>query len=266
MFTRHETLNRKQHANLRFGQGKRFGFAAKATSIPVLSAEASNIAREYVLVFDRAQPQAQALLGSQQDFNGYVTEDGQWLGRYIPAFIRAYPFRPGVLPSQQENTKDHQLVVLIDPDAPHFQDNAGTPLLDENGAPSELLNKVQGILRHLHQGIIQTAAQVNQLQRLGLLVEQRIMIKRLNIAIEGFRVINQERLKTLSGAELAELRDSGALQLIYTHLISLNNLQDSPLLRQPVAKPAVPEPAPVQDFFTDEDFNLDFSKFRSGSE
>ena len=250
----------------RFGQGKRFGFAAKATSIPILSAEAANIAREYVMVFDRAQPQVHALLGSRQQFNGYVTEDNQWLARYIPSLIRAYPFRPGVLPSQNENTQEHQLIVLIDPDAPHFQDANGIPILDENGEPSEFLNKIQDTLRHLHQGIRHTIAQVSQLQQLGLLVERPVTIKRLNVAIDGFRVIDTELLNALSGAELTALRDSGAISLIYAHLISLSNLQDSPLIRQPAATPEEPQPSSAQDFFTDEDFNLDFSKFRSGSE
>ena len=42
--------------------------------------------------------------------------------------------------------------------------------------------------------------------------------------LAGFRAVNREKLKALSGDKLSELMKSGALELIYAHLLSLRNI------------------------------------------
>jgi len=268
MFNKREILNRKQHAGLRFATGKGFGFAANLMSIPAVSAEVEHMAREYVIVFDREQTQMHALLGSAQAFNGYVNDHNQWLARYIPANIRAYPFSPAVIAGQETSSEGkHQVAITLDPEAPQFNDANGELIIDEQGKPTELFDKVQNAITSLYQDSIRTSQQIAQLNALGLLIERPIEIKRNKVSLDGFRIIDTDRLSQLSSSDLATLRDSGALMLIYGHLISLSNVKDSPVVRIPKTETIEPTANVTaiqeKDFFTDEDFNLDFSKFQS---
>lgn len=259
-----EILNRQQHAGLRYTPGKRFDFASGMMSVPMVSAEAGPVAREYVFAFDREQPKIHVLLGAVEGFNGHVTGQGQWIGRYIPAHIRAYPFSPALVSGQDATSKENlQLTILIDPQAAQLNDPEGELLIDENGKPTEFLSGVQNAMANLHSETVRTNEHVAQLDQLQLLVERPIEIKRLNISLAGYRVIDSERLKQLNGDELAALRDSGALPVVYAQLLSLSNAKDSPIIRAPEVNPPVVEDKQAQDFFTDEDFNLDFSKFRN---
>jgi len=42
--------------------------------------------------------------------------------------------------------------------------------------------------------------------------------------LAGFRAVNREKLKALSGEKLSELTKNDALELMYAHLLSLRNI------------------------------------------
>jgi len=89
-------LNADVHRNARLGPSDgNFTFCAKTNSIPLAAVEFFDAAREYPVAFT-GTPGGQffpiALVGVRQNENLFVGADGRWQGRYVPAFVRRYPF------------------------------------------------------------------------------------------------------------------------------------------------------------------------------
>ena len=90
-------LNDQAHAKLKVRPAISFAYAARTNSVPLLASEFFDAAREYPIVFARGEtgPVPAALLGLREAENLFVDRDGRWDARYVPAFVRRYPFVPG---------------------------------------------------------------------------------------------------------------------------------------------------------------------------
>lgn len=263
MFTKREALNRETHAQLRFEPNIGYRFAANLMTVPVVSGEVKEVARDYVLIFDKEQPILHALLGVEANHNAYVNEKGQWLGRYRPAYIRAYPF--AVIPTPNTSVNEdgsRQYTVIIDPDAPQFQDREGEPFFDGDGKPTALVEKVQKVLMSLERDNQKTQQIIKQLDEAGLLVERHIELKGRDKGLTGFRVVDTQALAALSGEDLTKLRNTGALMIAYAQMISLTNLRDSPVAWSGTGPGTETAAAPDRKlrslFEDDEDIDLGF--------
>ena len=261
MFTTLEALNSNQHANLRYKPNQPYHFAAKAMMVPIVSAEFRLISREYPIVFPKADPSnnqamvPQALMGTQTGRNLHVKESGHWIGRYVPAHIRRYPFIAAPAKKEGQQSKDRTFAICIDTEAPHLSTTEGEPLY-ENGEPSPVLKKVQEVLTNLQKDFEATARLVQLLDDAGLLVDRHLEITRKNekpVALTGFQVIDGEKLGNLSPDTLSTLHKSGAMMLVYAHLVSLTNLQDG-LLAQAVSVTETEEKVPdIESLFGGDD-------------
>ena len=83
----------QRHGDWSVKAGADFGFARHVNSVPLMAAEFPAAAAEYPVVFtgtDNVMPAI--LLGAREKENLFVAEDGSWDGRYVPAFVRRYPF------------------------------------------------------------------------------------------------------------------------------------------------------------------------------
>lgn len=214
-------LNAQNHANLKMRPAQGFSYAARSNSAPLLASEFFNCAREYPIVFVRgdAGPVPVALLGLREGENLFVGASGKWDARYVPAFVRRYPFVPA------KGAQD-ELLVCIDEASPCFDASAGEALFAA-GKPTAHLQHALKFLTEFHRGALATEAIVHRLDELKLLREADSLAQ-LNAGgqfrLAGLHVINEARLHALDSAEVHELFANGALGLIYAHLISLGNL------------------------------------------
>ena len=230
MFKNPEPLNRSKHAQLLYDPNQSYAFAANEIRVPVLAAEMTMVARDYVVVFDAKAPVAYALLGVERDRNAYVTERGQWRGRYRPAVIRAYPFTMVAVEGDKSAPDSQQrFTVVIDRDAMHLSSMDGERLFDGMGQPTETMKRVQSVLESIQKDHFRTRQLIGQLEAHGLLASRHLTVKQSDTAITGLRVVDLDAMAKLAPATLAELRASGALELAYAQLLSLTNLRDSPL-------------------------------------
>ena len=87
-------LDRNAHARLKVRDPENFLFTANAPLLPLLTAEFAPIAREYPIVFmnDEGTIIPVALTGMPQGKNLFLNEKGLWDARYVPAYVRRYPF------------------------------------------------------------------------------------------------------------------------------------------------------------------------------
>ena len=162
-----------------------------------------------------------AILGVQQDRNLYVSSEGQWQGRYIPAFVRRYPF---VFSGSEDGST---FTLCVDKEFKGLnEDGRGERLFDEAGEKTEYLDKMLNFLQEYQLQFQRTQAFCEKLKQLDLLESMQAQISLPSgnqQSLTGFQVISRDRLKALDGEQLAELGKTDALELAYLQLQSMNN-------------------------------------------
>lgn len=218
-------LNSDVHKNARLGGlSGNFGFARETNSIPLAAVEFFDAAREYPIAFTGNDGGAMfpiAIMGVRQDENLFVSASGRWEGRYIPAFVRRYPF---VLAEKPE-TEDFN--VYLDEAYPGFGAADGDRLFTDGGGNAPLLKQALEFLSSYQGEIRRTRLFVERLQALNLLIPRVLEVVRPNeqpLVLQGFSVVDESRLSSLGDAELLDLARTGLLAWIHAHLMSLGNV------------------------------------------
>lgn len=214
-------LNDKTHADLKVRPADNYLFAAKTNSVPLLISEFLECAREYPIVFTRSEAGyvPAALLGLRESENLFIGPEGKWDARYVPAFVRRYPFVPG-------KGAQGEMLVCIDEASPCFDTDVGEPLF-RAGKPTAQLDHAMKFLGEFHQATLATEALGQRLEALGLL-RQADSLAQLNdgrqFRLNGLNVVDESKLRNLDRDVVHELFVAGSLALIHAHIVSLGNL------------------------------------------
>lgn len=216
-------LDKDRHRHLRVDELRDCRFAVGINSVPLAAAEFIEAAREYPIVFagqPGTPPAPAALLGLRANENLFVGESGKWLARYIPAFVRRYPFAPA-------QTDDGQLLVCIDEACHALGDLNGQALFAQNGQATPFLDKAIGFLRGFQVEIERTVEFMQRIAELDLLTEvsARTEIRGSTAhQLGGFSVVNETRYRALDMEAVEELFRKGWISFIEAHLLSLGHL------------------------------------------
>jgi hypothetical protein len=218
-------LNSTTHREIRLGRlDNDFRFCRGTNSIPLAAAEFFDTARELPIAFTGREGGSFfpiAIVGVRQNENLLVQSDGRWGGRYVPAFIRRYPF---VL-AEKDDADDFN--VYIDEGYPGYGAQEGERLFTDEGEHTPLLKQALEFLS-LYQGEIRrTRLFVDRLQALDLLVPRVLEVSRPGqspLVLQGFSVIDEQKLQQLDDASLLDLARSGLLAWVHAHLMSLRNV------------------------------------------
>ena len=216
-------VSHARHGNWSLEVGTNYAFCRNVNSVPLMAAEFGSATLEYAIVFggggDVVMPAA--VLGVRTDENLYVTKQGRWQAKYIPAFVRRYPF---VFSSRDE---DKTFTLCIDEGFPGFnQSGRGERLFGDDRKPTPYVENVLKFLQQYQLEFHRTQAFCKKLKDLNLLEPMQAQIKLGSgerMALGGFSVVDRARLKTLSDNVLAQLVQSDELELIYAHLVSMRN-------------------------------------------
>ena len=236
-------LDREQHSKLKLRSLGNLAFAAQTALVPLLSNEFAHAAREYPIAFVRGADQnllPVVLTGLPSGQNVYIDAAGQWQARYVPAYVRRYPFIFA-------ETGPDQLTVCFDEACEALNESEGTPLFTEAGDAGPALAPVLALLTEYQRQALFTQAFMKRLDASGLLMEANAkadLADGRTMALAGFWIVDEARLKDLPEATLKDWFATGELGLVYAHLLSLGNFLEL-LLRQPQAKPALAPERPV---------------------
>ncbi|MDE1463255.1 SapC family protein [Spartinivicinus poritis] len=220
-------LRAVDHHQLELVENNQYGFAKSVNAVYLADIEFNQACKFYPIVFVQHEDQIQpsALLGLEHQVNLFVNDKGIWTVKYIPAYIRRYPF---ILADVPEN--NNELVVCIDDAAPMLTtagDTKGKGLFTEQGDSSEYLQSKVDFLKHFQQASGSTQAFCQKLKTLDLFEPMNAQInmhKGDNLSLTGFMVVSKKKLQTLPESQLRELITTNYMQLIYEHLSSLSNL------------------------------------------
>lgn len=224
MYERVVPVDREQHRTLRIQQGKgRLGFSRGTNSMPMAAAELPLAALDYPCVFVPMGEEHTlvAIVGLRDQENLMIEADGGWAEQhYVPAFVRRYPF---VLADQPNSD---QLTLCLDEAFDGLNQTQGEALFDAQGQDTPYFQQLQQFLLSFHHDMVATARFGKRLNELGLLVERGIdcKINGASLTLNGFKVVDEAKLRALPPDTIQELFGSGALGWIHAHLLSLNNV------------------------------------------
>lgn len=221
-------LNKDKHSSWRIQPPTGYSFAAGTNSIYIAAVEFARAAHGYPIVFGKGADNSVfpvVLLGLKNSENLYVNKKGEWQADYIPAYVRRYPF----ILATAEKDGETSFTVCIDEGYSGFSESGkkGQPLFADDGEQSPLLDSSIRFLKEFQTHIQLTNLFCANLVKLGLLEEVRADIALSSgekHVLGGFLCVNREKLKKLSNEQLGELLNTDQLELIYTHLLSINNL------------------------------------------
>lgn len=235
-------LDRERHRRLRVRPSSSFGFARKANSVYLAGVEFGEAMKEYAIVFTRAATGRivpVAMLGLRARENLFVDDQARWAARYVPAFVRRYPFVLAQLGGEQ-------LGVCIDEAYAGFNLEEGEALFDEAGANTPFLAGAVDFLERYQREFARTEAFCQRLEQAGLLKETNAQAKLSDgrsFTVSSVYVVDEPKLMALPDAVALSLFRSGELHLVSMHLASLSNMQ---LLVDRLAQRPAPamQPAP----------------------
>ncbi|MBF0439203.1 MAG: SapC family protein [Magnetococcales bacterium] len=225
-YAKPEAVNKEKHRTLRLDTSvANLNFAKQTNSVMLAGLEFQHAAKEYPIVFVQSandQVFAAALLGVRTDENLFVNQDGRWDARYIPAFVRRYPF---IL--AESGGEAGQMTVCMDVAHPGFNTEKGEPLFQENGEPTAILNNTVRFLQDCQEGYLRTTVFINRLRELDLFVTQAVKVEMTDgrsFTIQGLMTVDETKLLALDEKKAMELFRLGEMGWIYSHLISLSNV------------------------------------------
>ena len=201
-----------------------FGFAKTGHVVPLTVGEFQLAAVCGPIIFVGDDKTPLAVMGLNPGENMFVTDDGVFeAGVYVPAYVRRYPF---VFANDQAAG---QMILCIDRDAEFVVEGGDMPFFDAKGEPSEYTNSCIEFCNNYEIERQRTNSFVQLLRALDLFELKTATFTPTNEdgsagepqKIAEYWGVSEEKLKKLSGEQMIELRDNGALSQIYAHLLSL---------------------------------------------
>jgi SapC len=219
-------VSASRHADLRVRPGTGYAFASQASAVPIMAVEFIAAASEYAIVFtmvgDDVVPAV--VLGLRNDQNLFLQPDGKWSAKYVPAFIRRYPF----VFSTSADRKT--LTLCIDETyAGLNREGEGDALFDAERNPTAYTQRVLKFLQDFQAHFQRTRQFCQRMQELGVLERSGVQVTGsggAKASIGGFLVASRKKLRELPDDKLAAIAKNDELELLHLHLYSLRNFAD----------------------------------------
>ncbi len=221
-----DLLSSAKYGKTKIERSKDYSFASAANSIPVTGVEFVEASKEYMLAFiknDEGEFFPMIVLGMEDQKNLYLAEDGKWEAKYIPGYVRRYPF------ASMSNQEEDKFNICIDESYPGLGVDDGQPLFEEDGSPAPIVQEVIQMLQDYHGQVKHTSDFCKRLAATGLL-ESKMFKAEVStpsgakmFQISGLHVINEQKLLELDNDTVLDFFKRGEFAWIYSHLISLSN-------------------------------------------
>ena len=216
-------LDKEQHKDLKINPMEDLFFAKQSAFIPVVASEVALVGAAFPVVFTADENPSLVSLVSLGGDSLAIDAHGKWITSYVPSYLRKYPFS---LASTKENPD--QKVILIDDESPLFSKSKGKQLFKKDKEQSETLtHAINFLTSHENQAII-TSNVAKAIADSGILEDREISVgegDEKKVLVNGFRVVDTEKLHALSDDILADWVRKGIISFIDAHIKSLENIQ-----------------------------------------
>ncbi|TXM67544.1 SapC family protein [Methylobacterium sp. WL12] len=236
-----QPVSHERHQTRRWIRFPDYHFTASYSWAPLAAAEVTKAALALPLAFiERAgQWSLVGVLGLKPDQNLYVTPDGQWIGSYIPAVFRAFPF-------SMRRSETGEVILCVDEGSGLvLESGEGEPFFGEGGEPSDSIKQVLSFLSETAKSEAVLTQACGALHAQGVFEPWPITIDgdEGQQQVGGLYRINEAALNRLDDVSFNQLRRAGVVPLAYAQLLSIGNLTDLARLAQARAQAEAAERA-----------------------
>ena len=220
-------LNTEEHKDLRLKIDNNFSIFSNTNALPIAGVEFIEASREHAIAFINYQDEGVIpvyILGLRDNENLLLDDENNWKYRYIPAFVRRYPY------IMVEPNEDGNSVVCIDADYEGINHPDGELIFTQKDGeikPTPQLEAAMDMLKDFNAQLTRTREFTKRLEEYDLLKE---ISPQINLAdgrefsIGGIYTIDEEKLLKLEDEKALTLYRSGEMAWIYNHLASISNL------------------------------------------
>ena len=215
-------ITKERYQNKYWQKVTDYRFVSKSSTAQLVGAELSRAVLNFPIAIIKYEENyiPAALLSIIPGTNLFVNANGKWAGGYIPASIRAYPFK--LLYS-----KDNQVIVCFDENSNLItEDPKDVPFYDAEGNLSEEVQSVVNLLTEYEKNRSVTVNACNFLAENKLLEPWNINLKfgEKEKKFEGLFKINEKAINSVDDTKFLEIKNKGTLQIIYAQLYSMGQL------------------------------------------
>lgn len=209
-------------ANKRFLRNKDFSFSSSQAMAELVAREFPKAALAFPIAFVQAAESFKpvAVLSLQPGKNLLVDRDGRWLGTYIPAEFRGFPFLLA-------KTEDGRQILCVNDAHGSVSETEGEPFFDDNGQITSAVKEILDFLSQVALNRETTLKLMTILQKYQLFTPWQIQVQIPHheaYRVDGLFCVDETALNGLGADVLKELQESGALLLIYCQLLSMQHL------------------------------------------
>lgn len=204
------------------------GFSIFAGDIyyPLGFSELSRLATTFPILFIKREENfvPVILMGLLPGQNLFIDPQGTWLGRFVPNGFLGYPF----LLSQDASGN---VTLLVDEEALTDTPSSNAhPLFDSAPEAPKFSPETEELLRFL----LNRAQDYSLNFQITQTLKEEALLKPVDLSfdldgkkhlLQGFHLLDYEKFQALPSERFLRLKDLKALELIYSHLISLSNLE-----------------------------------------
>jgi hypothetical protein len=201
---------------------RNYEFSSKTNSVPLMAVEFPYAASEFAIVFAGTKENVMpaVILGVRDGENLFLSQDAKWDAKYVPAFVRRYPF---VFSTSADGER---LVLCVDEAYSGFNREArGQKFFDDDNKPTQYVQNILTFLQEYQAQFNRTMSFCKKVLELDLLepMQAQVELSGEKLSLAGFMAVNREKLKALPAEKLAELAKTDELELLYLHLQSMRN-------------------------------------------
>jgi len=232
--THYIALSKTAHQSMGWRKAPSLSFAATESVVAVLLEEVPHLVPTLPLAFIQRGAadgssnayELVALLSLSPGLNLYLSPDGRWLGGYLPAALRSYPFR------LLQDNESERVLLCFDQDSglmSSLPDAAAQSFFDTEGKMTPGLENLVTFLKLYEQGRQLTQVAVNLLAEHNLIVPWSVSVGDgggQSARVNGLHTIDEQAVKNLDSSTLKLLMDGNALSLAYAQLFAQHRVQN----------------------------------------
>jgi len=217
-------LDKNKQRYFKYTPIKTFDFAKSVDFIPITFSEVKQLCCHFpIVIAENSDTAALAILAKGVGGRGVtaIKENGSFAGKYIPAFLRRYPF------AWIKEGEDETLHLGYESESGCFDAPTGKRLFDDEGNPAKILEQIlelmSGIEKEMKitQNILHTLKEREIIQPVNFIVGEGDEAKKVSY----FSAINREKLIEQDDDFLLTTLKNGWMEMIELHLLSLRHLK-----------------------------------------
>lgn len=214
-------ISKSVHKNKFWQRFTSYRFAENEYLAPLAAAEISKAVRAMPMAFARQENRFMlvGLLSLTQGQNRFVDPAGKWLGKYVPACFRGYPFGIARMAGKDD------LILCVDENSGLISDTSGEPIFDDQGNLAGPVKEIMTFMSQVRKNREKTDQAVAALVDAGLMAPwPPDAEKGFTHHVRGLYKVDEAKLNSLEDEVFLGLRRSRSLPVAYAQLLSMENI------------------------------------------